>query len=103
MHYLQEDAPRKEIDLSPQVGDISLRVDINLSKNFVKVCWRCGKEGHFKKRCRSKSVEKVKGYKGAPLQKKRPPKKKEEMCTWILQAHMQIMRHGWLTWVHPFI
>jgi hypothetical protein len=27
---------------------------------FVKVCWRCGKEGHYKKQCRSK-VEKKKG------------------------------------------
>ena len=25
------------------------------------------------------------------LQKKRPPKKKEGMCTWPLQAHMQII------------
>jgi hypothetical protein len=33
---------------------------------FVKVCWRCGKEGHFKKQCRSKSIEKVKGSEGAP-------------------------------------
>jgi hypothetical protein len=30
MHYLQEDTPRKEIDLSPQVGDLNLRVDLNL-------------------------------------------------------------------------
>jgi hypothetical protein len=37
------------------------------------------------------------------LQKKIPPRKKEGMCTWLLQAHMQIMRHGWLTQVHPFI
>jgi hypothetical protein len=28
---------------------------------FVKVCWRCGKEGHYKKLCRSK-VEKKKGF-----------------------------------------
>jgi hypothetical protein len=27
---------------------------------FVRVCWRCGKEGHYKKQCRSK-VEKKKG------------------------------------------
>ena len=27
---------------------------------FLKVCWRCGKEGHYKKQCRSK-VEKKKG------------------------------------------
>jgi hypothetical protein len=30
--------------------------------NFVRVCWRCGKEGHYKKQCRSK-VEKKKGSK----------------------------------------
>jgi hypothetical protein len=34
--------------------------------NFVKVCWICGKQGHFKKKCRSKSVERVKGCAGAP-------------------------------------
>jgi hypothetical protein len=37
------------------------------------------------------------------LQKKIPPRKKEGMCTWLLQAHMQIIGHGWLTQVHPFI
>jgi hypothetical protein len=34
-------------------------------RNFVKVCWRCGKEGHYKKQCRSK-VEKKKGSKEYP-------------------------------------
>jgi hypothetical protein len=29
-------------------------------RKFVRVCWRCGKEGHYKKQCRSK-VEKNKG------------------------------------------
>jgi hypothetical protein len=71
-------------------------------KKFVRVCWRCGKEGHYKKQCRSK-VEKKKGSKNLLLQKKRPPRKKEGMCTWHLQSHMQIMSHGWLTLVHPFI
>jgi hypothetical protein len=37
------------------------------------------------------------------LQKKIPPRKKEGMCTWLLQAHMRITRHGWLTQVHSFI
>jgi hypothetical protein len=26
-------------------------------RKFIKVCWRCGKKGHYKKQCRSKSVE----------------------------------------------
>jgi hypothetical protein len=34
-------------------------------ENFVKVCWRCGKEGHYKKMCRSK-VEKNKGFEESP-------------------------------------
>jgi hypothetical protein len=48
MHYLQEDAPGIEIDLSPKVeylspkveylspkvGDLSLRVDLNLLKSL---------------------------------------------------------------------
>jgi hypothetical protein len=34
-------------------------------RKFVKVCWRCGKEGHYKKQCRSK-VEKKKGSEESP-------------------------------------
>jgi hypothetical protein len=33
---------------------------------FVKVCWRCGKEGHYKKQCRSK-VKKKKGSEESPF------------------------------------
>jgi hypothetical protein len=36
-------------------------------------------------------------------QKKKIPRKKEGMCTCLIQAHMQITRHGWLNQVHPFI
>jgi len=32
----------------------------------VKVCWKCGKEGHFKKDCRYKSLEKAKRSDDAP-------------------------------------
>jgi hypothetical protein len=32
MHNLLEDSPRKEIDLSPQVGDLSLREYLSLPK-----------------------------------------------------------------------
>jgi hypothetical protein len=34
MHYFQEDASRKEIDLSPQVRDLSLREDISLPESL---------------------------------------------------------------------
>jgi hypothetical protein len=34
MHYLQEDDPRKKIDICPQVGYLSVRVDLNLPKSF---------------------------------------------------------------------
>jgi hypothetical protein len=30
MPYFQEDAPRKEVYLSPQVGDLNLGEDLNL-------------------------------------------------------------------------
>ena len=28
---------------------------------FKKLCWKCNKPNHFKKKCRSKSVERGKG------------------------------------------
>jgi hypothetical protein len=42
-------------------------------RKFVKVCWRCGKEGHYKKQCRSK-VEKKKGSKESPSTKENTSK-----------------------------
>jgi hypothetical protein len=49
MHYFQEDAPKKEIDLSPQVGYINLRVDLNLLESLL----RCG--GNVEKKGTSRS------------------------------------------------
>jgi hypothetical protein len=34
MHYLQEHTHRIEMDLSPQVGDLSLMVDLNISESL---------------------------------------------------------------------
>jgi hypothetical protein len=35
-------------------------------RKFIKVCWKCGKEGHYKKHYRSKSVERGNGSDDAP-------------------------------------
>jgi hypothetical protein len=70
-------------------------------EKVVKVCWRCGKEGHCKKQCRSKSVERVKGVDDAPSIEKKTFVDGGDVYM-ILQEHMQIMRHGQSTQVHHF-
>ena len=35
----------------------------SLGYPLKRLCWKCGKHGHFKKNCRSKSVERGKGSK----------------------------------------
>jgi hypothetical protein len=56
-------------------------------RNFVNVYWRCGKEVHYKKQCRSK-VEKNKGSEEAPSTEEKTSKEEGGMHIWILQAHM---------------
>jgi hypothetical protein len=46
---------------------------------------------------------KIRDLKNLLLQKKISPRKKEGMCTWLIQKDMRIMRHGWFTQVNPFI
>ena len=42
------------------MGDLNLEGD-QFPGKFVKVCWKCGKEVHYKKECRSKALEKGNG------------------------------------------
>ena len=39
---------------------------------FAKVCWKCGKEGHYKRECRSKALEKGKGSDAASSAEEKP-------------------------------
>jgi hypothetical protein len=56
----------QENNISKSSSGISKYKGISKSLGkFVKVCWRCGKEGHYKKQYRSK-IEKNKGYEEAP-------------------------------------
>jgi hypothetical protein len=61
------------------------------------------KKGTSRNNADPKALRKLRDMNVLPLQKKRPSRKKEEMFTWILQGHMKIMRHGWLTHMHIFI
>jgi hypothetical protein len=62
---------------------------------FVKVCWRCGKEGHFKKQCRSKSVEKVKGSRGAPSIEENTSKEEGE-DVYLASSSTHVDHEAWL-------
>ena len=57
--------------------------------NFVKVCWKCGKEGNYKKDCRSKAPEKGKGSNDTPSTEAKTTSDEGGMCIWLLlQIHM---------------
>ena len=56
-------------------------------RKFVKVCWRCGNKGTTRSSVNPK-LRKRRDMKNLLLQKKIPPRKKEGMCTWLIQVHM---------------
>jgi hypothetical protein len=64
-------------------------------RKFVKICWRCGKEGHFKNQCTSKSVDKVKGSEGAPSTEEKTSKE-EGGDVYLASLRTQADHEAWL-------
>jgi hypothetical protein len=63
-------------------------------RNFVMVCWRCGKEGNYKKQCRSK-VEKKKGSKESPSTKENTSKE-EGGDVYLASSSTHVDHEAWL-------
>jgi hypothetical protein len=80
---LEEDVPRKEIDLISKVGDLSLRVHLNISETFQAYVGYVERKGTTRSSVDPK-LRKRRDLKNLLLQKKRTPRKKEGMCTWII-------------------
>jgi hypothetical protein len=61
---------------------------------FVKVCWRCGNEGNYKKQCRSK-VEKKKGSEESPSTEENTSKK-EGGDVYLASSRTNADHEAWL-------
>ena len=65
MPYLYEEGPRTKKIIRFRVGDKSRGRSKSLRK-FVRVCWKCRKEGHYKNDCGFKAPKKGKGSDDSP-------------------------------------
>jgi hypothetical protein len=99
---LQEDAPRKEINMSLQVGDLNLGEYINHMEILYRYVGDVERKVVIRNNVDPKVFRNGRDIKIILIHKKTPLWKNEGMCTWILQEHMHIMRNGWLTHVNPF-
>jgi hypothetical protein len=62
-------------------------------RNFVKVCWRCGKERHYKKQCRSK-VEKKKVSGESPFTEEKTSKEGGDV--YLASSSTNVDHEAWL-------
>jgi hypothetical protein len=90
---LQEDVPRKEIDLISQVGDLSLRVYLNLLESLEGYVGGVEKKGTTRSSVDPK-LRKRRDLKNILLQKKRPPKKKGDVYLASSSTHAD--HEAWL-------
>ena len=58
----------------------------SLGKHTKVVYWKCGKEGHFRRDCKSKAPDR--DLMMLLLQRRKPRQMKVGMCIWLLQVHM---------------
>jgi len=57
--FMYEDGPIIQEKISHRVGDLNLEGRSKSLGKLVKVvCWKCKKEGHYKRDCKSKSLDK---------------------------------------------
>jgi hypothetical protein len=64
-------------------------------RKFIKVCWRCGKEGHYNKKCRSKTVERGKGSKDAPSTEEKTSKE-EGGDVYLASSRTHVDHEAWM-------
>jgi hypothetical protein len=63
-------------------------------ENFVRVCWRCGKEGHYKKLCRSKAEKKKGSEESHPIEEK--TSKEEGGDVYLASSSTHADHEAWL-------
>ena len=68
MPYLYEEGHKKKKN-KVSSGRSKSRGRSKSPRKFLKLCWKCRKEGHYKKNCRSKAPEKRKGSDDVPSAK----------------------------------
>ena len=65
MPCLSEVTPRRETKIK-DLGRYKLKGRSKSLEKGIRKCLKCGKDGHYKKDCRSKNVEKAKVYEDTP-------------------------------------
>ena len=83
MPCLYEDGPRTETKISHRVGDL------NLQENLQRWCdGNAERKGTSEGSVNLKLLIKERDLRMLLLQRRKPPRMKVGLCTWLLQVHM---------------